>query len=667
MKGLLRIFVLGGLCGLVGALSFCQQNPVLSQQEPPRPGDTVRYLNWHDTVAYVGKAVCRSCHPDIYHQHMQTGMGQSLDHATPEKSIAQLDGHPVLHDTAQDLHYHPFWQNERLFLLEYRRSPAGDTLHRRQVPIDYVIGSGQHTNSHLVDRNGYLTQAPFTWYAQKGLLDWPPGFEKGQNRRFGRPIGLECMSCHNAMPTEFVKGSLHKYREIPQGIDCERCHGPGEAHVQKIQAGRITDTSRFIDPSIVNPAKLPRQLQFELCQRCHLQGNSVLQPGKTFFDFKPGMPLREVMDTYLARYTDSEDRFIMASHSDRLQQSACFQKSQMNCLTCHNPHKSVTVTPQAQFNATCQSCHAPSEGPTAKCGIDAARMKAADSNCVSCHMPPSTTTDIPHVTVHDHYIRKPTDPRTKAAKVAQRSFIKLKAVNNPQPTPRSKALAYLQHYERSAAARSLDLDSARYFLAQVRTQNPQYLYLWALYHHLADQPAALRRLVDQQGVAAVRDSLQTQEYANRDAWTAYRIGAAYKAGGAYQTALRFFSRAVELAPFLMDFRVKQAAMQVKTRQWAAAQKTYQHILKEKPWQREALSSLAFLYLRQGNLAPADSLLHAAIQRYPDYLQARLNKAQLALLKQNPKAAQDALRAVLRIEPGHQKARQLYQQLNQQLP
>lgn len=662
MKNLRHSFILLGLCALVGGLSYCQQKPRLAQNTPPRPGDTIQYLNWHDTVSYVGKAVCKSCHRDIYQHFIHTGMGQSLGPATPQKSIARLQKHPVLHDTAHQLRYHPFWDQQKLKLLEFRLSPRGDTLHRRIVTIDYVIGSGQHTNSHLVARNGYLTQAPFTWYAQKGLLDWPPGFEKGKNRRFGRPIGLECMSCHNAMPTQFVKGSLHKYRAIPQGIDCERCHGPGEAHVQKIQAGRITDTSRFIDPSIVNPAKLPRQLQFELCQRCHLQGNSVLKPGKTFFDFKPGMRLRQVMDTYLPRYSNSEDRFIMASHSDRLQQSACFQQSQMTCLTCHNPHKSVTITPQAQFNADCQSCHAPSEGPTAKCGIDAARMNAADSNCVGCHMPPSTTTDIPHVTVHDHYIRVPGQKPPKAARVARHVFLKMEAINNPHPSPRSKALAYLQHYERSASARSLDLDSARYFLARVSAQNPQYLFLWALYHHLARQPAALRRLVQQQGVATVLDRLHTKEYANRDAWTAYRIGEAFKTAGALPTAGLFFERAVQLAPYLMDFRVKMAAVLVAQQQYSEAQKSYRHILREKPWQREALSSLAYLYLREGRLPQADSLLQAALQRYPDYLQAWLNKAQLALLQNDLQAAQKALAQVLRIKPNHPKARALYQQL-----
>ena len=127
---------------------------------------------------------------------------------------------------------------------------------------------------------------------------------------------------------------------VPQGIDCERCHGPGELHVQRMLNGELVDTSTHIDYSIVNPKKLSLEAQFQICMRCHLQGNTVLSEGKSFLDFKPGMELSEVMTVFVPRYED-DNTFIMASHVDRLKQSACFTNSEMNCITCHNPHHSV--------------------------------------------------------------------------------------------------------------------------------------------------------------------------------------------------------------------------------------------------------------------------------------------------------------------------------------
>ena len=40
--------------------------------------------------------------------------------------------------------------------------------------------------------------------------------------------------------------------------------------------------------------------------RCHLQGNTVLANGKSFYDFKPGMDLNEIMTVFTARYKDDE-------------------------------------------------------------------------------------------------------------------------------------------------------------------------------------------------------------------------------------------------------------------------------------------------------------------------------------------------------------------------
>ena len=106
------------------------------------------------------------------------------------------------------------------------------------------------------------------------------------------------MSCHNAYP-DFIMGSENKYNHIPEGIDCERCHGAGGEHLKRMMAGELVDTSKYIDYSIVNPEKLPIDKQFQLCMRCHLQGNAVLVDGKAY-DFKPGMELKDVMTVFTA-------------------------------------------------------------------------------------------------------------------------------------------------------------------------------------------------------------------------------------------------------------------------------------------------------------------------------------------------------------------------------
>ena len=62
----------------------------------------------------------------------------------------------------------------------------------------------------------------------------------------------------------------------------------------------------FIFIPIVNPSRLPTDLQFDICQRCHLQGTAILHDNKSFKDFKPGMHLNDFIDVYLPKYKNDD-------------------------------------------------------------------------------------------------------------------------------------------------------------------------------------------------------------------------------------------------------------------------------------------------------------------------------------------------------------------------
>ena len=201
-----------------------------------------RFRNIQGQTAYVGKEVCRNCHAEIYDTYMETGMGRSWGLA-PEHSRAPWQGPPALvQDTVLKMTYQAFRQNGALFIREFRLDEGGDTVHQRLERVDMVVGSGQHTNSHLRWRNGLLCQLPMTYYTQEGRWDLPPGYENGNNARFSRPIEAECIQCHNAHPVA-GKEAFNHYLRVPEGIDCERCHGPGALHVAEKSRGQIIDTS----------------------------------------------------------------------------------------------------------------------------------------------------------------------------------------------------------------------------------------------------------------------------------------------------------------------------------------------------------------------------------------------------------------------------------------
>lgn len=611
------------------------------------------YLNHHDTVKYVGKMQCASCHNDIYQSFMQTGMGQSFAPATKQKSAAQFGNHKPVYDKTNNMYYYPFWVADTMYIAEFRLN-GKDTTHKRIERVDYIIGSGQHTNSHLTNINGYVYQLPLTWYAQLQKWDLPPGFEEGRNVRFNRNIALECMSCHNAMPV-VEPTSNNKFISIGDGIDCERCHGPGELHVKEKLAGILVDTATQIDYTIVNPKKLSWELQVDVCQRCHLQGNAILKPGKSFTDFKPGMRLSDVVDVYMPSYTGDNSSFIMASHAQRLQMSKCFIQSNkqdanndkafstlnLTCITCHNPHVSVKVTGTQIFNNACMKCH--TNGP-ADCSEKPELITAQQNNCVGCHMPKNGTEDIPHVTVHDHYIRK---PATQQMVNGLKTFAGLYCVNNTQSNAnQTKAAAYLNYLERfegDAAA----IDSAWWWVLQLNADAQ--LPLKIQYHFLQKQFDKIVAL-----------STRIKE---ADAWTYYRIGQSYMHEKRFNEAEFWYNRAVNAEPFNLDFLNKLGAALVQQAQIEKAITVFNKSLNLQPKQEDALVNKGFALVRLNNFNEALACYNQALKLNPDNQQALFNRAALHYQNKNKQLAKQDLKALLQLDASNQTVKALLQELN----
>jgi len=613
-----------------------------------KPKETVsEYLNHHDSVKYVGIETCRSCHNDIYKTFIQTGMGQSFDLATRAKSAADFSQKHVVYDTFSDMHYMPFWKKDSLCIMEFRLL-GKDTVHKRVEKVDYIVGSGQHTNSHMMNVNGYIYQLPLTWYAQKKKWDLPPGFENGHNVRFNRAIGFECMSCHNALP-QFEENSMNKFISVPQGIDCERCHGPGEVHVKEKLAGIKVDTATQIDYTIVNPRKLKWERQIDICQRCHLQGNAVLKPGKSFRDFRPGMNLSTVVDIYMPKYKGQEDEFIMASHAQRLQMSKCFlsaeQSSKLTCITCHNPHVSVKVTGKQVFNAACGNCH----NMQSACKEKPAVRAAKNDNCVGCHMPKSGTIDIPHVTVTDHWIRVVADKKVKSE---IKQFAGIYCINNSGSDAFTKSKAYLSYFEKFEGEVT-SLDSANSYLSvqvsgitdnDLNDARVHFLYLKQDYN----------------SILQLARSMKAEE--NTNPWTCYRIGQAYQNIGVLPPAADWYRRAVALASDNLDFINKLGAAQIEQEQIVEGMETLERSLKLNPKQSVALTNMGFAYFKRGDTRMAMQYYNQALALDPDFEQALLNKAGLYNYLGNRAEAKKALEQILKRNPRNIQVKQLLQQL-----
>lgn len=637
---LLRSILLGFTVLLVTLPAFFCTSPREAAEDHP----TSKWRNVYDTTAhYVGMQACRTCHEEVYKTFSQTGMGQSFGLATKEKSAADFSpAHALVYDSSLDYYYKPYWDRDSFFVMEFRLD-GKDTVHKRIQRVDYIVGSGQHTNSHIFNINGFLYQAPITFYTQKHRWDLAPGFEKGGSSRFQRLIELECMSCHNGYP-DFVANSENKYNMVKTGIDCERCHGPGSLHVAERQSNPLVDTSKGPDYSIVNPRRLPTELQNNVCQRCHLQGIAVLNDDKTFYDFHPGMKLSEVMNVFMPQYEGAQDKMIMASHVERMKKSACYvQSGKMSCITCHNPHVSVKFTPRSQYLNACKSCHGTAKEQQ-QCTESLQVRAAKNDDCVACHMPHNGSIDIPHVAVTDHFIRK--RPLADTLKKEITAFLGMRCFNNDNPDAITIARGFLEFYERYAPSKGL-LDSAIYYLDKEKEkeanqkQNRDYIRVYFLLNDLGK-------------VVEYADKLNPRDI--NDAWAAYRAGDAYYRSNQAQKALPWFKRATEIWPYALDFENKYGTCLLALNDQAAAQKVFQFILAQNWAHVSANTNLGYIYMLSGNNAMAYNYLLKAQQLDPDHEQNLIN---LAVWYHNNNRNADAdkcLRHLLQKHPDNEQAK-----------
>ena len=659
----------GGLMML--ALVKCDSGITQEQDDQSAPpvqqasSGKQKWKNLHDSVQYVGKQTCKQCHAGVSKSFHKTGMGQSFGPATQKVSDARFKGHPSVYDSVNDFHYTPYWRDSNLYIKEYRLNEQGDTIHKRKEQIDYIIGSGHHTNSHMYQVNGYLYQAPLTFYTQEGKWDLPPGFDDGANSRYSRMIKTECMTCHNMYPDN-DELSANRYNSIPSGIGCERCHGPGELHVQQKMKGEIVDTSERADRTIVNPAKLKTSLKNDVCQRCHLQGNTVTKPGKDFFDFKPGMKLSSVMSVFRPQF-ESDDAFIMASHSERLQKSTCFKQTRkqqnaeaLNCITCHNPHKSVQSTEADYFNSTCKDCHGGRNQQEAQIQCSAPKQKrmSNDNNCVECHMPKSGSVDIPHVSIHDHNIRVVDSQNKKRedvpADIDALTVNSLKSYNNKNPNTRTLTKAYLFYYEKFRSKPKF-LDSAYHYLTQL--PRAQYQEEWVHYYYLNQEFGQVTEFLQE------RDSIRLSKPRS-----AYHAGQAYANLGKHQKAQAYYKQAVDEKPYNLNYQNKLASMYIENQKLRQAERTLTFILSENPKQPVAQNNRGFLYLAEQNFRKARQHFEKAISLNPDYGRPYLNMAKVYLGKQAFGKAEQQLQTVRSRFPELQKeARRILKLVREQQP
>ena len=349
---------------------------------------------WRSAKGYSGSHACRQCHPAHDESYHQTAHSRALSEVAPEFEPPDA----VFDHAASGRRYRVARSNGELFHEESLPLDDGTELLLTSAPVRYRVGSGHHARTYLCDASdNFLLESPITWYESAKEWGMTPGFDKPTHRAFSRQILENCLWCH-AGQIQTSMASTMRLRVIESAIGCERCHGPGQGHVDSQLAGHsAADTA---ERSIVNPRRLQRQLADAVCQQCHLQGDIQIGGRRArATDFRPGKPLEKFATIYRVRRP--ERGMTVVGHVEQLRESSCYRRSDsLTCLSCHNPHRPVLPEGRADhYRSICLSCH---KDPGCRLPL-AARQETSQNNCIHCHMPKSAT-EVPHLAFTHHHI-----------------------------------------------------------------------------------------------------------------------------------------------------------------------------------------------------------------------------------------------------------------------
>ena len=609
------------------------------------------------SAEYVDSRLCANCHPKIYETYQRTGMARSFYRPSPAAIVEDYRANNSYYHPASDTHFQMIERDGKYYQRRYQIDFEGKQTNIDEKQIDYVLGSGNHVRTYLHRTStGALLQLPLAWYAEKGgLWAMSPGYDKPDQPGSRRKIYFECLFCHNSYPHIAVGHDQPEAQPLftgalPEGIDCQRCHGPGSLHVRLAQAGAGV---RAISDSIVNPARLTPDRQIEVCMQCHLETDSMPLPHSIVkfdrgpFSYRPGEPLANFILFFdRAPANPAEDRFQIVNSVYRLKMSACFLKSAgaMQCTTCHDPHSVPRVADAARtYNAACLKCHATAFRQT----VDKGRHTAS-TDCIGCHMPKRRTSDVVHAVMTDHYIQRRKPDRDLLAEMPE--------PHGPETVYHGEVLPYYPKPLDATPENKLYLA-----LAQVREDN--------------NSASGLERFAS---AISKYQPTEPQFYVELgDAWV--RHGQPQKAAPLFEQALRRkpdslaallgLARALDLmrrrteaaealqraTKVLPDDPVpwrELAEIHVKQGNPADALAALETSLKLDPEAPESHYAMGLAWSQPGDPSRSETYFREAIRLAPDYSEAHMNLAILLFQKKRAEEARYQFESALRYRPDY---------------
>ena len=581
---------------------------------------------------YVADSECIECHAAIHATFQDHGMWLSAHKPSEDRVIEDFSNNHFFHKASQR-HYEMRLEDGRMSVRRYQLDDEGLRYNEVEEEVDFIIGSGHHSRSYVFRTSaGELFQLPIVWYTPISSWRMAPGYDLPVHFGFTRVVTRRCMFCHNAYPDVPV-GRDRDFQphlfppELPEGIGCQRCHGPGAKHVGLTY--ERDSRLREIRSSIYNPQRDDSgRRPDEVCLQCHLQTTSDLSLIVSRFDrgtfaFTPDQPLGEYA-TFLEYEGGGrdEERFEINQHADRMFNSKCFTGSggALSCLTCHDPHRKIKPEEiAAYYREKCLTCH-----EVAECG-EATSIETAHSagdekasalaNCIPCHMPERRTHDVIQSTVTDHLIRsKPPTDGWLAMREERPDLAAVRVTRYPHDVSKTDPMFDLYAAKAMGqAGRPANVSAIRETIDRTKPKGIEpYLYL------AAAQLTAGRR---DDAMVTLTDVLKREPNSTRGL---YMMGRAWDLLGQPEKAIPNFQKAVGIDPYAAGNHNALGMSLLKAGRLDESIGSFENAVRLHPYDASAWLGMAGALVKKGDYQEAAEAFTEALRSEPNLRDAYLS-------------------------------------------
>ena len=152
--------------------------------------------------------------------------------------------------------------------------------------VEYTLGSRRIQHYLTTIDKGMIVVLPPTWDVQR--REWLHNMDIVRpDENHQRPVqqwNKDCVGCHVSEQDNNYRPATGEYATTWRdfGTSCERCHGPGRAHVDAYR--RADGRTPAAASSIVRPTRLDAATSSMICAQCHSLRNAIdpgYQAGRT--------------------------------------------------------------------------------------------------------------------------------------------------------------------------------------------------------------------------------------------------------------------------------------------------------------------------------------------------------------------------------------------------